>query len=146
MPEYMATHEKDSIFGPKKSPFSWGNNAEGTTYYEFLLSHAERLKRINVAMTTQEVALPVLGMLPFTSLLETDANPLRAFIVDVAGGRVGARAKDNLTSGGNKVNPRLFLGLSRVSGIYQNKRFFPHHQAYALVNSLAHYSNLITNI
>jgi hypothetical protein len=94
MPEYMANHEIYSIFDSKKSPFSWGNNAEGTTYYEFLLSHPERLKRINVAMTTQGVALPVLGMFPFSSLLETDANPSRAFIVDVAGGTVGERAKD----------------------------------------------------
>ncbi|KAE9378967.1 o-methyltransferas-like protein [Stipitochalara longipes BDJ] len=87
MPEYVATHESDSIFNPKQSPFSWGNNAEGTTFYEFLLSHPDRLKRFNVAMTTQEAALPVLGMFPFTSLLETDADPSRAFIVDVAGGR-----------------------------------------------------------
>jgi hypothetical protein len=46
MPEYMATHEKDSIFDPKKSLFSWDNNAEGTSFYEFLLSHPERSKRI----------------------------------------------------------------------------------------------------
>jgi hypothetical protein len=70
MPEYMATHDSDSIFNPRQSPFSWGNNAEGTTFYEFLLSHPDRLKRFNVAMTTQEGALPVLGMFPFTSLLE----------------------------------------------------------------------------
>jgi hypothetical protein len=87
MPEYMATHDSDSIFNPRQSPFSWGNNAEGTTFYEFLLSHPDRLKRFNVAMTTQEGALPVLGMFPFTSLLEKDADPSRAFIVDVAGGR-----------------------------------------------------------
>ncbi|KAN0115172.1 o-methyltransferase-like protein [Hyaloscypha variabilis] len=87
MPEYVATHQSDSIFNPKQSPFSWGNNAEGTTFYEFLLSHPDRLKRFNVAMTTQEAALPVLGMFPFTSLLETGGNSSRAFIVDVAGGR-----------------------------------------------------------
>jgi hypothetical protein len=87
MPEYMATHESDSIFNPAQSPFSWGNDAEGTTFYEFLLSHPDRLKRFNVAMTTQEAALPVLGMFPFASLFETDADPSRAFIVDVAGGR-----------------------------------------------------------
>jgi hypothetical protein len=89
MPEYMATHESDCIFNPRQSPFSWANNAEGSVFYEFLLAHPDRLKRFNVAMTTQESALPVLGMFPFTSLLETDAgsDPERAFIVDVAGGR-----------------------------------------------------------
>lgn len=43
----------------------------------------------NKAMMTQENALPVLGMFPFTSLA-TSINPEdsdRPFIVDVAGGR-----------------------------------------------------------
>ncbi|TVY17283.1 O-methyltransferase hmp5 [Lachnellula arida] len=87
MPEYVATHESGSIFNPRQSPFSWGNDAEGKTFYEFLLDHPDRLKRFNTAMTTQESALPVLGMFPFTSLLKADADPSRAFIVDVAGGR-----------------------------------------------------------
>jgi len=87
MPEYVATHEPGSIFNPRQSPFSWGNDAEGKTFYEFLLDHPDRLKRFNTAMTTQESALPVLGMFPFTSLLKADADPSRAFIVDVAGGR-----------------------------------------------------------
>ncbi len=36
-----------------------------------------------MAMTTQESALPVLGLFSFTSLLETDADPERALLVDV---------------------------------------------------------------
>lgn len=87
MPEYMASHESDSIFNPRQSPFSWANNAEGKVFYEFLLEHPDRLKRFNTAMTTQEAALPVLGMFPFASLLETGSSEDRAFIVDVAGGR-----------------------------------------------------------
>ncbi|PMD66568.1 o-methyltransferas-like protein [Hyaloscypha bicolor E] len=112
MPEYMATHESDSIFNPKQSPFSWGNDAEGTTFYEFLLSHPDRLKRFNVAMTTQEAALPVLGMFPFTSLLETDADPSRAFIVDVAGGRGQSLLqikKEIETAGGEMAKGRVIL-------------------------------------
>ncbi len=40
-------------------------------------------------MTTQEAALPVLGMFPFATLPESidTSDPERAFIVDVAGGR-----------------------------------------------------------
>jgi hypothetical protein len=112
MPEYMATHEPDSIFNPKQSPFSWGNDAEGTTFYEFLLSHPDRLKRFNVAMTTQEAALPVLGMFPFTSLLETNADPSRAFIVDVAGGRGQSLLqikKEIETVGGHMEKGRVIL-------------------------------------
>jgi hypothetical protein len=87
MPEYMASHEPDSIFNPRQSPFSWANNAEGKVFYEFLLEHPDRLKRFNTAMTTQEAALPVLGMFPFASLLEAGKDSSRPFIVDVAGGR-----------------------------------------------------------
>lgn len=87
MPKYMASHESDSIFNPRQSPFSWANDAEGKTFYEFLLEHPDRLKRFNTAMTTQEAALPVLGMFPFTSLLEARKDSSRPFIVDVAGGR-----------------------------------------------------------
>jgi hypothetical protein len=70
-------------------------------------------------MATLEGALPVLGIFPFTSLLETDANPSRAFIVDVAGGSVGER----------QMTESVFLGISRSSAMYQNKRFLLHHQA-----------------
>jgi hypothetical protein len=40
-------------------------------------------------MTTQEAALPVLGMFPFSSLASSidRSDPQRPFIVDVAGGR-----------------------------------------------------------
>ena len=93
MPEYMATHASDSILNPRQSPFSWANDAEGKVFYEFLLDHPDRLKRFNTAMTTQEAALPVLGMFPFASLLETGRTEERAFIVDVAGGEARACCK-----------------------------------------------------
>ena len=112
MPEYVATHESDSIFDPRKSPFSWGNEAEGTTFYEFLLSHPDRLKRFNVAMTTQEAALPVLGMFPFTSLFEKEVDFSRPFIVDVAGGRGQSLLqikKEVEASGGKMGEGRVIL-------------------------------------
>lgn len=87
IPEYVATHEPGSILNPKQSPYSWANNSEGKSFYEVLLDHPDRLKRFNTAMTTQESALPVLGMFPFTSLLHVDADASRPFIVDVAGGK-----------------------------------------------------------
>jgi hypothetical protein len=66
-------------------------------------------------MTTQEATPPVLGMFPFSSLLETDANPSRAFIVDVAGGTVGEWAKDKLTVAATSGS--AFWGPSRLSAI-----------------------------
>jgi len=88
-PEYLATHHSDSVLDPRQSPFSWANGKEGKTFYEALLDYPERLARFNKAMTTQEAALPVLGMFPFPSLATSidKSDPERAFIVDVAGGR-----------------------------------------------------------
>lgn len=92
IPEYLASHPPDSILDPKRSPFSWDNNAEGKVFYQVLLDHPDRLKRFNIAMTTQESQLPVLGMFPFGEVAkEYSANKgsteSEAFIVDVAGGR-----------------------------------------------------------
>jgi hypothetical protein len=111
LPEYTATHAPDSIFDPKQSPFSWANNAEGNTFYGFLLDHPDRLKRFNTAMTTQEAALPVLGMFPFTSLLDGGESGERAFIVDVAGGRGQSllQIKKELEAAGGDMKGRVIL-------------------------------------
>jgi hypothetical protein len=87
LPDYMTAHSPNSILDPRKSPYSWANNAEGKVFYEVLLDHPDRLKRFNTAMTTQENALPVLGMFPFASLLDEEGDSERVLIVDVAGGR-----------------------------------------------------------
>lgn len=89
LPEYMSTHDSTGILNPRTSPFAWHNDREGKNFYECLLEWPERLQRFNIAMTTQEAALPVLGMFPFATLpasIDT-SDPERAFIVDVAGGR-----------------------------------------------------------
>jgi hypothetical protein len=89
LPEYMSTHDSAGILNPRTSPFAWHNDREGKNFYECLLEWPERLQRFNIAMTTQEAALPVLGMFPFATLpasIDT-SDPERAFIVDVAGGR-----------------------------------------------------------
>ncbi|KFX91428.1 hypothetical protein V490_05912 [Pseudogymnoascus sp. VKM F-3557] len=89
LPEYMSTHDSAGILNPRTSPYAWHNNREGKNFYECLLEWPERLQRFNIAMTTQEAALPVLGMFPFATLpasIDT-SDPERVFIVDVAGGR-----------------------------------------------------------
>lgn len=89
LPEYISTHDSAGILNPRTSPFAWHNDREGKNFYECLLEWPERLQRFNIAMTTQEAALPVLGMFPFATLpasIDT-SDPERAFIVDVAGGR-----------------------------------------------------------
>lgn len=63
-------------------------------------------------MATQENALPVLGMFPFTSLLSKDADSSRAFIVDVAGGKGQSLLqikKELEAAGGDMGQGRLIL-------------------------------------
>jgi hypothetical protein len=63
-------------------------------------------------MTTQESALPVLGMFPFTSLLRIDVDPSRAFIIDVAGGRGQSLLqikKEIEAAGGNMGKGKVIL-------------------------------------
>ncbi|KFY22442.1 hypothetical protein V493_06589 [Pseudogymnoascus sp. VKM F-4281 (FW-2241)] len=89
LPEYFSAHDSAGILNPRTSPYSWHNDREGKNFYECILEWPERLQRFNIAMTTQEAALPVLGMFPFATLstcIDT-SDPERAFIVDVAGGR-----------------------------------------------------------
>jgi hypothetical protein len=86
LPEYLATHTAEDIINPTRIPFSWANGVEGKTFYEALLDFPDRLRQFNVAMTTQEAALPVLGMYPFGTL-DADKDPERPFLVDVGGGR-----------------------------------------------------------
>jgi len=89
LPKYLATHDSSSILNPRQSPYSWANDREGRVFYEVLLENPPRLARFNKAMTTQEAALPVLGMFPFSSLATSidKSDSQRPFIVDVAGGR-----------------------------------------------------------
>lgn len=101
----MAAHKSDSILNPRLSPYSWANNAEGKVFYEVLLDHPDRLKRFNTAMTTQENALPVLGMFPFDSLLDKSTDSARPFIVDIAGGRGQSllQIKEELEAAGGEM-------------------------------------------
>jgi len=88
IPEYVEAHPNhEDIIDPVKIPFSWANNVEGKGYYEAVLDYPDRLNLFNVAMTTQEAALPVLGMFPFASLRQEEDKSDRPFIVDVGGGR-----------------------------------------------------------
>ncbi|KAI9814557.1 MAG: hypothetical protein M1827_003112 [Pycnora praestabilis] len=87
IPDYIESHEKDEMYDPRKTLFSWANGVEGKTFYEALLSLPNRLALFNSAMTSQEAALPVLGMFPFVELDQQKNDEARPFLVDVGGGR-----------------------------------------------------------
>lgn len=106
MPEYVATHKPEDFINPTRIPFSWANGVEGKTFYQALLDFPARLKQFNIAMTTQEASLPVLGMYPFGTLDE-DREHDRPFIVDVGGGR--GQSLMQIKNANPHINRRMIL-------------------------------------
>jgi hypothetical protein len=87
-PTYFKTKTPEELIDLRKTPYSCAYGDEGKTFYEVLTSTPERLNMFNKAMMQQEANLPTLGMFPFTSLKEeVIAEPERAFVVDIGGGR-----------------------------------------------------------
>ncbi|TVY26782.1 O-methyltransferase [Lachnellula hyalina] len=87
-PEYFKTKTPEDLIDLRKTPYSFAYGAEGLTFYEVLASKPETLNMFNKAMMQQEASLPTLGMFPFASLKnEVEAEPQRAFVVDIGGGR-----------------------------------------------------------
>ncbi|CZR68915.1 related to O-methyltransferase B [Phialocephala subalpina] len=88
LPDYFKSHTREDLFNLKKSPFAWAFDLEGLTYYEAISHNPDRFNMFNMTMTQLENQVPILGMFPWPTLkAEVEAEPERAFIVDIAGNR-----------------------------------------------------------
>ncbi|PQE27884.1 hypothetical protein CJF30_00009075 [Rutstroemia sp. NJR-2017a BBW] len=88
LPEYFKTHSREDLYDLKKSPFAYGHGLEGKTYYEAISHTPERLHMFNTTMVQMEQTVPILGLFPFASMKEeVEAEPDRAFVVDIGGGQ-----------------------------------------------------------
>jgi hypothetical protein len=88
LPDYFKTHAQEDIFDVKKSPFAYAFNLESLTFFEVLSQDPKLLHSFNKMMSDMELLKPILGMYPFSSLEpQVEAEPDRAFVVDVGGGR-----------------------------------------------------------
>lgn len=88
MPEYFRTKSPEDLIDLRKVPYAYAYDSEGKTFYEVLTETPERLNMFNKAMMQMEAGSPTLGMFPFSSLKEeVIAEPERAFVVDIGGGR-----------------------------------------------------------
>lgn len=88
LPEYFrATSARDTT-SMTDNPYTWGNGQVGKTFFEIISQEPRRIQQFNIAMSTQDFTLPVLGMYPFGEEL-ANASDLenRALIVDIGGGR-----------------------------------------------------------
>ena len=110
-PAYFKTKTPEELVDMRKTPYSCAYGDEGKTFYEVLTSTPERLNMFNKAMMQQEASLPTLGMFPFTSLKEeVVAEPERAFVVDIGGGRGQSLLLINQeTSNGFGTGAKMYL-------------------------------------
>ncbi|EPE31358.1 S-adenosyl-L-methionine-dependent methyltransferase [Glarea lozoyensis ATCC 20868] len=110
-PEYFKTKSPEDLVDLRKTPYSFAYGREGLTFYEVLTENPERFNMFNKAMMQQEAGLPILGMFPFKSLEEqVKAEPDRAFMVDIGGGRGQALlAIANETGNVFGMNSKLIL-------------------------------------
>lgn len=88
LPEYFrAVGGRDSN-STSDNLFTWGNGKVGSSFFEIISADPRRIKQFDIAMSTQDHTLPVLGMYPFgeelANVLDTDTRPL---LVDIGGGR-----------------------------------------------------------
>ncbi|KAH6716821.1 O-methyltransferase [Leptodontidium sp. MPI-SDFR-AT-0119] len=87
-PDYFKTRTPEELIDLRKTPYTFAYGQEGQTFYEVLTADKDRFNMFNKAMMQQEASLPTLGMFPFTSLKEeVEAEPDRALVVDIGGGR-----------------------------------------------------------
>jgi hypothetical protein len=71
-----------------ENPFTWGNGKLGSSFFEIISQDPRRIKQFDVAMSTQDHTLPVLGMYPFgEELVNLPDLGNRPLIVDIGGGR-----------------------------------------------------------
>jgi hypothetical protein len=88
LPEYFRTHKQEDLYDLKKSPYAWAVGLEGKEYYEAISSDPKKLHNFNFTMATSENVTPILGMFPWATMKEeVEADPSRAFAVDIGGGR-----------------------------------------------------------
>jgi hypothetical protein len=90
--DYLKTHSAEEAQDATKVPYVWAQGKEGMTYYEAIeedpvVSDTWHKGMIMIETTTQ----PISGMFPFDSMkAAVEAEPERAFVVDVGGGRGNA--------------------------------------------------------
>lgn len=102
MEGYFASHSPAELRDVLKSPYAYGHDLEGLSYYQVISHDPTRLEMFNQGLGQVEKSLPILGAFPFSSMKEeVEAEPDRPFIVDVGGGigRVLMRIQDEAPNG-----------------------------------------------
>jgi hypothetical protein len=85
IPEYLKTRPAEDLLDIRKTPYACAYGMEGKTFYETLSVNPRHLDTFNRSMSEPG---PEYGIFPFPSLKEeVEAEPDRAFVVDIGGGK-----------------------------------------------------------
>ncbi|MCJ1439482.1 hypothetical protein MMC27_008876 [Xylographa pallens] len=89
--DYLHTHSAEQAQDATKVPYVWALDKEGMTYYDALEDDPATADAWHKGMTMIQATQPITGMFPFRSMkAAVEAEPQRAFVVDVGGGRGNA--------------------------------------------------------
>ncbi|KXX75979.1 Demethylsterigmatocystin 6-O-methyltransferase [Madurella mycetomatis] len=89
--DYLKCHSAEDAQDATKVPFVWAEGKEGKTYFEALEDDPVKAEAWHKGMIMIETTQPIGGMFPFCSMkAAVEAEPHRAFVVDVGGGRGNA--------------------------------------------------------
>ena len=89
--DYLQTHSAEQAQDATQVPYVWALDKEGMTYYEALEDDPATADAWHKGVTLIQATQPITGMFPFRSMkAAVEAEPQRAFVVDVGGGRGNA--------------------------------------------------------
>lgn len=89
--DYLKARSAKDAQDATKVPYVWAVNKEGMTFYDALEDDLVVAEAWHKGMTMIQATQPITGMFPFHSLADAvRAEPHRAFVVDVGGGRGNA--------------------------------------------------------
>ncbi|ORY18405.1 O-methyltransferase [Clohesyomyces aquaticus] len=89
--DYLKVRSAKDAQDASKVPYVWAVGKEGMTFYDALEDDPAVAEAWHKGMTMIQATQPITGMFPFHSMAKAvQAEPQRAFVVDVGGGRGNA--------------------------------------------------------
>ncbi|KAI0172761.1 O-methyltransferase [Hypoxylon sp. FL1284] len=108
--DYLKCHAARDAKDPARVPYVWAEGKEGQTYYDVIEADTATADAWHKGMVLVERTQPVTGMFPFRAARPAvSADPHRAFVVDVGGGRGNALVAIMRECGGDGFGAELVL-------------------------------------
>ncbi|RAL01220.1 O-methyltransferase [Aspergillus ibericus CBS 121593] len=85
--EFLRQQNWQHRIGLRSNPYTLVHGCEGQTMFEHISQDPVRVSRLNDAMVAEDTLLAEIGLYPFVETLGPLAQPDRATVVDVGGGR-----------------------------------------------------------